>query len=86
MKPIRFEETNADFAKNQPEYKTLPGHIDSKGVVTICYHLSAWDRIKLLFMGKLWLRIMTFNRPLMPHILQAEKPVIRKKVRVSENV
>lgn len=71
MKPINFEECNAVFAENQPEYEALPAykHNDEYGCVTSCWSLSISERIKLLFQGKIYVTLMTFGKPLTPQLL-----------------
>ena len=68
MKPINFGESNVIYAKDQPEYRQLPAlkFENDEGTMVCCYKLSIKERIKLLFTGKLWMSMMTFNKPLMP--------------------
>ena len=74
MEAIKFKECNVDFAKNQEEYKTLPAFADTKnGVVTTCYKLSLKDLIKIIFTRKIWLSLLTFNKPLTPQLLSVNK-------------
>ena len=76
MKPVKFKGSNVTFAEDQSEYMPLPAHIDKdKGIVTACWELSLKERVKLLFTGKLWQRIMTFNRPLQPQLLSCDSPI-----------
>lgn len=76
MKIVDFEETNIVFAENQPEYQRLPACRDVEGTVLTCWRLSFWERIKLIFTGRIWCMQLTFNRPLQPQLLQVEKPVL----------
>ena len=74
MEAIKFKECNVDFAKNQEEYNTLPAFADRKnGVVTTCYKLSLKDLIKIIFTRKIWLSLLTFNKPLTPQLLSVNK-------------
>jgi len=74
MKVIKFKECNVNFAENQEEYKTLPAFHDSKnGIVVSCYKLSLKDLIKVAFTRKIWLGIMTFNKPLQPQLMSVDK-------------
>jgi len=73
MKPIDFPEKNCVYAENQPEYLPLPVHKTEDGIVTSCWKLSFDERIKVLFGGKIWWSVMTFNKPLQP-----QKPSINK--------
>ena len=76
MKLIEFDEQNVIIAKDQPEYLPLPAHIfnDNCGTVAFCWKLSLSERLKLLFSGALWHRVLTFNKPLQPVILGLDKP------------
>jgi len=78
MKPIKFKHANTTFAENQKEYQSLPAlKIDGeKGVVISCWKLSFVEKIKILFTGKIWLSLMTFNKPLTPHLIS----VYRKEI------
>jgi len=68
MKPIQFKEVNKVYAKNQSEYLQLPVYEDSEqgGRVFHCWKLSALERIKILFTGKLWINVLNFHKPLQP--------------------
>lgn len=77
MKPIEFSESNTTYAKNQPPYLPLPGYrfpdaLD--GRIAFCWKLSPWERIKILFTGKVWQQVLTFNKPLQPQKLGVNKP------------
>lgn len=75
MKPIEFKHQNVIFAKDQPEYVPLPAlKINSPtGEVISCWQLSIKERIKILFTGKLWLSLMSFNKPLTPSFLSVNR-------------
>jgi len=75
MKPIEFKEQNVVFAKNQPEYQPLPAFkIDSKqGEVISCWHLSFFERLRVLLTGKIWVSLMSFNTPLTPIFMSTKK-------------
>lgn len=77
MKPLNFDAANIMFAENQPQYETLPARvclIDEDGEVTTCWSLSWKERLKLLFTGRLWLSVLTFNNPLQPQRPSVECP------------
>jgi hypothetical protein len=73
MRPIEFEGQTTVFAKNQPEYNPLPAHVQS-GIVTCCWRLNWFERLQVLFRGRIWHRVMTFNQPLQPQLLGTERP------------
>lgn len=76
MKLIEFPEQTVVIAKDQPEYKPLPAHRfnDDEGRIACCWQLTFWERIRVLFSGKIWHQILTFNGPLQPQLLTVEKP------------
>ncbi|MFP4622384.1 MAG: hypothetical protein ACLFM7_13815 [Bacteroidales bacterium] len=75
MKPIKFKHTNAVFAKDQPEYQPLPALKlpGPTGEVVSCWKMSWKERLKVLFTGKVWLSLMSFNQPLTPSYLSVNK-------------
>lgn len=76
MTLIKFPEHNVVFAENQPEYLPLPAykHNDQEGTIICCWQLTLKERLKLLFTGKLWHSVLTFNNPLQPQLLAVDKP------------
>ncbi len=74
MKAIRFTECNVTYAENQPEYLDLPVHKAEDGLVTTCWKLSFIDRIKVVLTGKIFLQVLTFNKPLQPLKMLLRKP------------
>lgn len=75
MKPVNFEHQNVVFAKDQPDYQSLPAlKLDTpEGEVISCWGLSFKERIKVLFTGKIWVSLMTFNNPLTPSYLSVNR-------------
>lgn len=75
MKPVKFPEVNVTFAENQPEYMPLPAFRNKSeyGEVVTCWDLSFKERLRVLFRGKIWLSMMTFNKPLTPSLMTTKK-------------
>lgn len=73
MNPIEFKEQNITYAKDQPEYNPLPAYKDDDGVVVSCWRLSFRERLKILLTGKVWLSLMSFNKPLTPSLMSVNK-------------
>ncbi len=75
MKPIEFKEQNVVFAKDQPEYQPLPAfkNESTQGEVISCWNLTLTERLRLLLTGKLWVSLMTFNKPLTPCFFTTKK-------------
>jgi len=66
VRPHTFAESNVVYAKDQPEYLPLPAHRATDGRVTTCWRLSWRERLRVLFGGRVWLQMLTFNKPLQP--------------------
>lgn len=75
MKPIQFKEQNIVYAKDQPEYQPLPAFKSEtpNGEVISCWKLSFLERIRLLFTGRLWVCLLSFNKPLTPSYFTTKK-------------
>jgi len=75
MKPVEFKHQNIVFAKDQPEYQPLPAlRIDSPtGEVVSCWRLSIKERLQVLVFGRVWLSLMSFNKPLTPSFLAVNR-------------
>lgn len=78
MKPVEFKHQNVIFAKDQPEYQPLPAlRLDTpEGQVISCWKMSIWERMKVLFTGRVWLSLMSFNKPLTPSYLAVNRKEI----------
>lgn len=77
MTLIEFPEVNVTYAKDQPQYCPLPAYRfnDSEGRILCCWRLSLWERICVLFSGRLWHQVLTFDEPLQPQLLTVQKPL-----------
>lgn len=75
MKPIEFEGQTDVYAKDQPEYQPLPvlKLEGSKGEVIACWKMSFWERVKVLFTGKVWVSLLSFNKPLTPSYITVNR-------------
>ena len=80
MKIIDFKGSNVVYAKDQPEYLSLPAYKAKDGIVTSCWKLSFLERIMIAFTGRLFLQVMTFNAPLQPIRMEVGKFKIDKEV------
>ena len=83
MKALKFPEVNATFAENQSEYLPLPGFKNDSplGEFVFCMGLSFRERLKILFTGKMWVSLLTFNRPLTPSFLTVNKSDVLQKTK-----
>lgn len=75
MENIKFEECNIEIGKGQEAYHTLQAYYHDNVVVT-CYKLNAWERLKVLFTGKIWLGQMTFGSALQPQLPTVHKEIL----------
>lgn len=74
MKPVPFQYQNTVYAENQEEYLSLPSYRDDEGVVLSCWKLTFRERIKILFTGRMWFMVWTFNAPLQPQLPRVDNP------------
>ena len=74
MNIVKFPECNVTYAENQPEYRPLPALKMEDGEIVTCWKPSIRERLKILFSGKIWLNVLTFNKPLQPLLISANKP------------
>ncbi len=78
MRLVEFPEQTTIVARDQPEYRVMPAHIDQEGLVTCCWSLSWKERFQVLIRGKIWHQILTFKYPLQPQLLLVDKPELNK--------
>lgn len=80
MHLVEFKEQNVTIAEDQPEYLPLPAFrfpSDPLGRVVCCWKLPLKDRLRVLFTGRIWHQVLTFNASLQPQLLTVEKPELR---------
>lgn len=65
------------YAKDQPEYMPLPVRRTPDGEVVSCWKPNWPARLKMLFGGRVYLTLLTFNNPLQPIRISVEKPEYR---------
>lgn len=74
MTPIEFDQMNGTAAKDQPQYLPLPMYRNEQYVIS-CWHLTFWERVKILFRGNMWLSLLTPpNRLITPSRLSVDSP------------
>jgi hypothetical protein len=78
MKPIKFKQQNRIYAKDQKPYLPLPVYEDNEqgGRVFHCWKLSFMERVKILFMGRFWIKVLNFHQPLQPIRPMVKNPFI----------
>lgn len=76
MKPVEFKEQNIVFAKDQRnQFIPLPGYKakNPEGDFIFCMGLSFRERLRVLFRGRIWVSLLTFNGPLTPSRFSTKK-------------
>ena len=77
MKAIEFPEVNVRIAENQPEYETLPVHIDKSKVsipTTMCIELDEEERKQVAETGRIWIQVLTFGQSFHPISMSFLRP------------
>lgn len=80
MKAVLFPEQNVIAARDQVEFKALPGFHgkvpgwDGKTEFVCCYELSENEIMKVRATGKIWLRLYTGGGNIQPHIVTVDNP------------
>lgn len=72
MKPINFPEANKVYGIAQPEYQPLHAYRAQDGAVTSCWKLSWKEKWRILFTGRIYVTLLTFNQPIQPQLLSTE--------------
>lgn len=78
MKPASFKEHTFVIARGKQQ---LPAHVAEgtlEFTVTVCWHVSLIERLKLLFTGRVWHQIATYGAALQTQKLMIEKPELRR--------
>ena len=66
------------IAKDQPQYLPLPVIEIGNGVMIARWTLSEEEKRIVMQTGDIYIRMHTFNNPVMPHSLFVEKPNIER--------
>src|SRR5262249_5273129 len=66
------------YAKHQPEYQPLPVYLQRDGAVLSRWHCTWRERLRILITGDVYLWQLTFNGPLQPVSVEAEKPLVKR--------
>lgn len=72
MIPIKFKGSNVVFAENQPEYQPLPALVVGDGSVITCWELTDEEIENIIETKVIWLKQLTFNKPLQPVMLTTD--------------
>lgn len=72
MKPVEFKEQNVVYAKDQKEYTPLPALRFDDGTVISCWKMSWKELFKILLHRKVWVSVLTFNKPLQPLLVSSD--------------
>ena len=75
MEPIKFDECNMTYGKDQPGYIPLPAYLEAgeKGQVVTCWELTDEDIEKIVKTKKIYHSQLTFHNPLQPVFITVNK-------------
>lgn len=74
MYPIEFPEVNVKIAEKSEEYQTLPAFWNQEdGSMTFCFKLSEDEINRMYATGEVWMKVITYNKPLQPIGLSTNK-------------
>lgn len=77
MRAIEFPEVNRVYAKDQPQYNSLPVYAkpnDPNGLIISKWTFTPEEYKRIFETGTFYLSIMTFNNPLSPLLLAVDYP------------
>ena len=66
---VKSQSPEVIYAKDQPQYRQLPAIRYEDGTVITRWRCAWSDRIRILFSGNIYLKVLTFNSPLQPVML-----------------
>lgn len=72
MRPVAFKEHNVVYARDQKEYMPLPALRSDDGTVISCWKMSWKELFKILLHRKVWVSVLTFNKPLQPLLVSSD--------------
>lgn len=78
MKAIDFTERTHMLAEDQPEYETLPVHINDSQECefTSCFELTDEEIAEIVSTKKLWYTQLTFGNPFQPVRMSTQNPFV----------
>jgi len=82
MIAVDFSQRTHLIAENQPEYETLPVHIDLEDPATpctMCFELNKEEIDEIVNTGKLYFTQLTFRGPFQPIQMSTQNPFIHQE-------
>ena len=77
MKPTKFEGFTHEISKEQPQYLTLPAHVNKDtNVITSCWEMSFKERLRVLLTGRVYIQVSTGDLQIQPQRPSVINPVI----------
>lgn len=77
MIPVEFRGHNVVMGKDQPEYLPLPAFKDNEGQVLTCWKPTNFrEWWKMVWGGRVYIILHTFNSPLQPMKVMTESPMV----------
>lgn len=83
MIAVDFPERTHLIAENQPEYETLPAHIDVNDPTTpctMCFELNKEEIEEIVKTGKLYFTQFTFRSAFQPINMSTQNPFIQQSI------
>lgn len=83
MEPVEFPQQTHVLAKDQPQYRPLPVHIDQTDEsipMTCCFELSDEEIAEMAATKKLWYTQCTFGNNFQPVRLSTQNPFTQQNV------
>lgn len=79
MKAADFPQRNVLLAENQPEYETLPAHVDTDAPelpFTTCFELSDEEVEEIVRTRRIWHTQLTFGHAFQPVRMATTNPFV----------
>jgi len=76
--PVKFPEAEATYGRRNAPFVPVHVFVDDEEVIS-CWQLSWWERIVIVWTGRLWLRQYTKGDKMHPQYPQVELPFVRGK-------
>lgn len=73
MRPIEFPEMNSVYGKGSKRFAELPAHTTGGGHVITCWKATPYERLRILFTGKIYCAQLTDKKGLQPQLLTVNR-------------
>ena len=75
MEIVKFDDCNVAIAEKQKEYQTLHALRigNQQDTIITCWGLSFWERVRVLFLGRIWMSESNFYKDITPRLLSTNR-------------